>query len=124
MSMDLVLDASGEEIILYFDIESEGLDAQTFGNALILFDELYRSINAILNPGVEIEIEFIRSDRGSIRAVLKSLKKDTKTLLDAPFLYVVFPFLLSILANAVTSSDVMIIVKDDSYVVQHGSKQI
>jgi hypothetical protein len=30
MSMDVVLDATGEEIILYFDIETESLDAQTF----------------------------------------------------------------------------------------------
>jgi hypothetical protein len=45
-----------------------------FGNALISFDELYRAIHFIVNPGVEIEIEFIRSDQGSIRAVLKSVK--------------------------------------------------
>jgi hypothetical protein len=124
MSMELVLDTSGEEIVLYFDIESEGLDAQTFGNALLSFDELYRAINEILNPGVEVEIDFIRSDRGSIRAVLRSFKRDTKTLLDHPLLYIIFPFLLAILASAVTSNDVKIIVNDDSYIVEHGNKQI
>lgn len=124
MSMDLVLEASGEEIVLYFEIESEGLDAQTFGNALISFDEIYRAINGILNPGVEVEIEFIRSDQGSIRAILKSLKKDTQTFLDAPFVYIVYPFLLAILANTLTSTDVKIIVKDDSYIVEHGKQQI
>jgi hypothetical protein len=125
MSMDTALaEASGEEIVLYFDIESDGLDAKTFGNALISFDELYRAINGVLNPGVEIEIEFIRSDQGSIRAILKSLKKDSKTLLDSPLLYIIFPFLLAVLANNVTSTDIRIIINDDSYIVEHGSRQI
>src|SRR6266496_5244315 len=103
MSMDIMLEASGEEIVLYFDVESEGLDAQTFGNALISFDELYRAINSIINPGVEVEIEFIRSDKGSIRAVLKTMKNDTKTLLAAPFALIVFPFLLNILSSLLSS---------------------
>jgi hypothetical protein len=68
MSMDVVLEERGEEIVLFFEIESEGLDAQTFGNALITFDEIYRSINSIINPGLEIEVEFIRSDTGSIKS--------------------------------------------------------
>jgi hypothetical protein len=124
MSMELVLDTSGEEILLYFDIDSEGLDAQTFGNALLSFDELYRAINGILNPGVEVQIDFIRSDRGSIRAILRSFKRDTQTFLDHPFLYIIFPFLLALLANAVTSNDVKVIINDDSYIVEHGDKQI
>src|ERR1700684_1220295 len=99
MSMDVAVESDGEEIVLYFKIDAEGVDAQTFGNALISFDSLYRAINGILNPGVEVEIEFLRSDQGSIRAVLRSFKKDTQSLLDHPFLYVVFPFLIAILAN-------------------------
>jgi hypothetical protein len=124
MSMDVVVESSGEEIVLYFQIDADGVDAQTFGNALVSFDELYRAINGILNPGFEIEIEFIRSDQGSIRAVLRSFKKDTKTLLEHPFLYVVLPFLIAILANAVTSQDVKIVINDDSYVVQSGAREI
>jgi hypothetical protein len=122
--MDIAIESSGEEIVLYFKIDAEGVDAQTFGNALISFDELYRAINGILNPGVEVEIEFIRSDRGSIRAILRSFKKDTETLLEHPFLYVIFPFLLSILANTLTSENVKIVVNDDSYIVKHGSREI
>jgi len=58
--MDIAIESSDEEIVLYFKIDAEGVDAQTFGNALISFDELYRAINGILNPGVEVEIELIR----------------------------------------------------------------
>jgi hypothetical protein len=122
--MDVTLMDTGEEIVLYFDIHSEGIDAQTFGNALISFDQLYRAISGIINPGIEVEIEFIRSDKGSIRAVLKSLKKDAKTLLDAPFALIVFPFLLGLLVNAVSPSTVKIIVSDDSYIVEHGSEKV
>ena len=124
MSMDVVLEEDGESIVLFFDIESEGLDAQTFGNALISFDELYRSINSILNPGLEVEIEFIRSDQGSVRALLKSIKKDTKTLLDSPLALIVFPFLLGVLVNAITSDSVKIVVNDDSYIVERGRERI
>jgi hypothetical protein len=124
MSMDIAVEHDGEEIVLYFSIDAEGVDAQTFGNALISFDRVYRAINGVLNPGLEIEIEFIRSDRGSIRAILRSFKKDSHTLLDHPFLYVVFPFLIAILANYATSSDVKIVVNDDSYVLQAGHQEI
>jgi hypothetical protein len=122
--MDIAVESSGEEILLYFQIDAEGVDAQTFGRALISFDALYRAINGVANPGLEIEIEFIRSDQGSIRAILRSFKKDTKTLLDHPFLYIIFPLLLAILATAVTSQDVKIIVEDDSYIVKHGKREI
>lgn len=124
MSMDVAVEADGEEIVLYFSISSEGVNAQTFGNALISFDGLYRSINEVLNPGSEIEIEFIRSDQGSIRAILRSFKKDTQSLLKHPFLYVVYPFLIAILANNITSQDVKVIVNDTSYVVKTGNQEI
>lgn len=124
MSMSFVLEERGEEIILYFDIESVGLNAETFGNALISFDELYRSINAIINPGVDVEIDFIRSEEGSIRAILRSLRKDTKALIAAPFALIVFPFLLNIVSNWATSDSVKIIVNDDSYIVEHGNERI
>jgi hypothetical protein len=124
MSMDIAVASDGEEIVLYFSINAEGVDAQTFGNALISFDGLYRAINGVLNPGLEIEIEFIRSDQGSIRAVLRSLKKDTQSLLKHPFLYAVYPFLIAILANTVTSQDVKVIINDDSYVVKTANQEI
>ena len=69
MAIDVVLERGGEEVVLYFDIEREGLHAQTFGSALRSFDVLYRAINAVINPGVEVEREFRRSDQGSVRAV-------------------------------------------------------
>ena len=49
MSMDVAIEFDSEEIVLYFSIDAEGVDAQTFGNALISFDNLYRTINGILN---------------------------------------------------------------------------
>lgn len=45
MSMDVAVEFDGEEIVLYFSIDADGVDAQTFGNALISFDGLYRAIN-------------------------------------------------------------------------------
>lgn len=124
MAIDIVLDGSGEEIVLYFEIESEGLHAQTFGNALLAFDELYRSINSVVNPGVEVDVEFIRSDQGSVRAVLKALKKDAKTLIDHPISQIIFPFLLAILVTWLTSERINITVNDDSYIVEHGRERI
>lgn len=120
MSMGVAVESDGEEIILHFTIDAEGVDAPTFGNALIAFDGLYRAINGVLNPDVEVEIEFIRSDQGSIQAILRCFRRDTATLLKRPFLYVVYPILIGIIANYLSSQDVKIIVTDDSYVVESG----
>ena len=124
MAVDIALDRSGEEILLYFDISTEGLHAQTFGNALLAFDELYRSINAVINPGVEIQIEFIRSDQGSVRAVLKALKKDAQELIAKPLSLIIVPFLLGVLATWLLDDKITITVNDDSYVVQRGHERI
>jgi hypothetical protein len=124
MSADISLEASDEEILLYFKIDGAGLDAQTFGNALLTFDELYRAINSIVNPGREIEVDFIRSDQGSIRAVFRVLTKDTKTLLRAPITLLILPILIGILVNKVTSDSVKIVINDASYVVEYGSEKV
>lgn len=118
------IEMNGEEIVLYFDVEQSGIDAQTFGNSLIAFDELYRAINSILNPGLEVDIDFIRSEEGSIRAILKSARADTKTMLEAPFLYIIYPFLLAVFVNYLTSDSVKIIVDNESYIVEKGGERI
>jgi hypothetical protein len=124
MPADIALEASNEEILLYFKIDGEGLDAQTFGNALLIFDELYRAINSIANPGREIEVDFISSDQGSIRAVFRVFTKDTKSLLRAPVTLLILPILIGVLVNKVTSDSVKIVVNDSSYVVEYGNEKI
>jgi hypothetical protein len=124
MSADVVLEASDEEILLYFKINGAGLDAQTFANALLSFDELYRAMDAVANPGREIEVDFIRSDQGSIRAVIRVFTKDVKTLLRAPLTLAILPCLLGYLINKVTSDSVSIVVNDSSYIVEHGTERI
>lgn len=113
-----------EEILLYFDIESFGLDAQSFAYALLAFDELYRAIDDVANPGRDIGVEFVRSDQGSLRAVIRVLTKDSKGLLKAPISLMILPFLLGILVNKITSDDINIIVGDEHYVVEKGSQKI
>lgn len=124
MSADVALTATDEEILLYFKIGSVGLDVQTFGNALLSFDELYRAINLVANPGSDIEVDFISSDQGSIRAVVRVFRKDTQTLLKSPVTMIILPILLALIMTKITSDDVKIIVNDDSYVVQHGKEKI
>lgn len=124
MSADVALEAGGEEILLFFEIDGAGLDAQTFANALLSFDELYRAFDAIANPGREIEVDFIRSDQGSIRAVIRVFTKDTKTLLRSPVTLVILPFLLGFLVNKITSDPINIVVSESSYIVEHGSEKI
>lgn len=125
MSMEFVAESGGqEEIILHFTIDADGVDAPTFGNALIAFDGLYRAISGVLNPGLEVEIEFIRSDQGSIQAVLRCFRSDTASLLKRPFLYIVYPILIAVIAGYLTSQDVKVIVNDDSYIVESGHEQI
>jgi hypothetical protein len=124
MTVDIALDRSGEEILLYFDISTDGLHAQTFGNALLAFDELYRAINGVINPGIEVEIEFIRSDQGSVRAVLRALKKDAKDLIERPLSLIVVPFLIAILATWLMDQSVTITVNDDNYIVERGHERI
>jgi hypothetical protein len=124
MSAELTLEASDEEILLYFKIAGEGLDAQTFANSLLAFDELYRAINAIANPGREIEVDFIRSDVGSIRAVIRIFKKDTQTLLHAPVSLLILPILIAVVVTKIMSDPIGITINDDSYIVQQGAEKI
>jgi hypothetical protein len=124
MSADVTFEASDEEILLYFKIAGEGLDAQTFANSLLAFDELYRAINAIANPGREIQVDFIRSDVGSIRAIIRIFKKDTQTLLHAPVTLLILPILIAIVVTKIMSDSVSITINDDSYVVQQGTEKV
>jgi hypothetical protein len=124
MSAEMTLEASDEEILLYFKIAGEGLDAQTFANSLLAFDELYRAINAIANPGSEIEVDFIRSDVGSIRAVIRIFRKDTQTLLHAPVTLLILPVLIAVIVTKIMSDPVNITINDDSYVVTQGAEKV
>src|ERR1700761_3529546 len=124
MSTEFTLDSSDEEILLNFEIAGEGLDTQTFANSLLAFDELYRAINTVANPGREIEIDFIRSDVGSIRAVIRVFQKDTQTLLRSPITLLILPILIAVVVTKLMSDPVSIVVTDDSYVVQQGSEKI
>jgi hypothetical protein len=125
-SMDVTFDTNGEEIVIYFQTAhyAPGIDAQAFGHALVAFDALYRSISSILNPGIVLEIEFVRSDQGSVKAVLKAIKKDVTGLVKAPVSLIVLPFLINILSSWLSDSSVRILVSDTSYVVERGSEQI
>jgi hypothetical protein len=124
MSSELTLESSDEEILLYFKIEGEGLDAQTFANSLLAFDELYRAINAIANPGLEIELDFIRSDVGSIRAIIRIFKKDTQALLHAPVSLLILPILIAVVVTKIMADPIGITINDDSYIVQQGAERI
>ena len=124
MSTAVTFETSDEEVLLYFDIAGEGLDAQTFANSLLAFDELYRAIDAIANPGREIEVDFIRSDVGSIRAIIRIFKKDTQALLHAPVTLLILPILIAVIVTKLMSDPVNISVNDDSYIVQHGDEKI
>ncbi|SHG64269.1 hypothetical protein [Bradyrhizobium erythrophlei] len=113
-----------EEILLYFKIAGPGIDAQTFANALLAFDELYRAINASANPGREIEVEFISSDQGSIRTIIRIFQKDTQTLLHAPVTLLILPILIAVVVTKLMSDTVTIVVDENSYVVEYGSEKI
>ncbi|MFC0240450.1 hypothetical protein [Rhodopseudomonas telluris] len=124
MTLEISYESSGEEILLYFDTKGAGLNSQTFGNALIHFDELCRAIDAVVNPNREIEVDFVRSDQGSIRAIFRVVAKDTRSLLSAPVTMLIMPFLLGILVNRVTSDSVNIVVNDSSYIVEYGNERV
>lgn len=124
MSETAFPEADAEEILLYFDIGSYGLDAQSFAYALLAFDELYRAIDDVANPGRDIEVEFVRSDQGSLRAVIRVVTKDSKNLLKAPISLMILPFLLGILVNKITSDEIRIVVSDEYYVVEKGGEKI
>jgi hypothetical protein len=118
------LDAEAEEILLYFDIEGAGLDTQTFAHSLLSFDELYRAINNVANPDRDVEVEFVRSDQGSLRAIIRVFTRDGQSLIKAPITLLILPFLLGIIVNKITSDDINIIINEDSYVVEKGHEKI
>ena len=64
------------------------------------------------------------SAQGSVRAVLKALKKDAQELIAKPLSLIIVPFLLGVLATWLLDDKITITVNDDSYVVQRGHERI
>ena len=66
---------TGDQIVIHFGGALTSVDVYTFGNSLIAFADTVRSVNAVLNPGQNIEVRLEAVGPGSFRAVIKRLKK-------------------------------------------------
>jgi hypothetical protein len=65
----------GDQIVIHFGGALTSVDAYTFGNSLVAFADVIRSVNAVLNPGQNIEVRLEAIGPGSFRAVVKRLTK-------------------------------------------------
>jgi hypothetical protein len=65
----------GDQIVIHFGGSLTSVDAYTFGNALVAFADMIRSVNTIINPGQNIEIRLEAVGPGSFRAVIRRLTK-------------------------------------------------
>ena len=54
-----------EEIVLFLGGDFSGLHAQTFANALVAFDEFYRSVGFVISPELEFELLLTQTEGGS-----------------------------------------------------------
>jgi len=65
-----------DSIVLHFGGATASIDADTFARSLLGFIETARAINAVVNPGQEIELRLEARGPGSYRAVVRRVKRD------------------------------------------------
>lgn len=113
--------------VIHFGGDTHQIDAVTFGNALVSIAEALRAINHEVNPGHSIEIAIEAVGPGSFRARIKTIKKSLKNLFSGDLAHdLVVALLAAFLWDKVISptEPPVIIVNDDSVIVEHGGDRI
>lgn len=113
--------------VLHFGGKSHEVDALTFGNALISLSEAVRAINQEINPGFGLEIAIDAVGPGSFRARLKTAKKSLKNLFSGEIpkdilIALLGAFLWEKVINP--QEPPIVIVNDESVIIQHGNDRI
>lgn len=113
-----------EEIVLFLGGDFSGIHAQTFANALVAFDEFYRSVGFVISPELEFELLLTQTEGGSFKAYIKAVRKDAKSLLEKPVTNVITPILIGVLFLWLSNEKVVIKEGLDSYIVEKGGEKI
>ncbi len=117
---------SDDEFVLHFGGRPSEVDAVTFSTALLAIAEAIQESNRQVNPDFSIEIAIDGAGTGSFRAKLRTTSKSIAGLFKHRYTETI---LLGLLVNFIwdkthPTEKPVIIVNDDSYVVQYGSDRI
>ncbi len=65
----------GDQVVIHFGGELRSVDAYTFANSLIAFSDAAAAVNAVVNPGQNVELRLEANGPGSYRALVKRRAK-------------------------------------------------
>jgi hypothetical protein len=116
----------GDQVVVHFGGSVASVDAYTFANSLIAFADTVRAINAVVNPGQDIEIRLEAQGPGSYRAVVRRLKKGIGGFFsrgaETLFWSLVAALILDHFVG--TKPEVVVTVDKDEVIIQDGGDRI
>ena len=122
-TIDLAALTDGE-FVLHFGGRPNEVDAFTFANSIIAISEALRAINREISPLTNVEIAIDAVGTGSFRARMKKVQSDAVGLLKQKSPDIAVGLLVAFIYGKVADAPMQIIVKDDSYVIQHGEDRV
>jgi len=112
----------GDAVVLHFGGAEGSIEAYTLAEALVGFTHASLAINAIIDPGSEIEIVVEATGRGSFRTRIRRIKKDYGGLL-AIGGTVFWGVVSNVIYDATLKNDPKpeITVNTDEVIIKHGN---
>ena len=124
-----VIDLRGmeDDFVVHYGGHLHQVNAFTFANSLLALAESIRTANAIVNPGLDIEIALEALGQGSFRARIRTKKKSLRNLFSIEG--AATGVVVSLVANAIWQAaqpapEPKIIVNDDSVVFEYGHSKV
>lgn len=114
----------GEQVVIHFGGALTSVDAYTFANSLVGLADTARSINALLNPGRNIEVRIEALGPGSFRAVIKRISKGVGGFFSRNAEKAFWAILTGVIVLQFDGPDVQIVVEDDQVVVHQNGDRI
>lgn len=117
----------GGTVVIYFGGVPGSIDAETFAKSLLGFVQTARAINAVVDPGREIEIDIEDVGDGSFRALLRLINKGGVKGFFSDAIAAVF---WGVVANVIYDNyvknepTIQVIVKTDEVIIAKGSDRV
>ncbi|MCW5696642.1 MAG: hypothetical protein KIS96_07885 [Bauldia sp.] len=114
----------GDQIVIHYGGALTSVDAYTFANSLVAFADAARAVNAVINPGQNIEIRIEALGDGSFRAVVKRITKGIGGFFSKGVQPLFWGVIGTLLYDIADPSEVQIVIEDDQVVIEHGGDRI
>jgi len=115
-----------DQVVIHFGGSIASVDAYTFANSLIAFADTVRAVNAVINPGQDIEIRLEAQGPGSYRAVIRRIRKGVGGFFSRGAESIFWGIVATLIYEHVIKHDpdVKVIVKTEEVIIEHGGDRV